>query len=148
MSFIRGSNFISSRRNPYEWAKKWRKNRYLPILSAVSPVTRLCPTAAIPAMIVNACKRGTVSLPFRKHLHPLFTTQISHERWYNLKQLEWCEYEMAWIAWIFWCFLTDGLFILLKPEWTRLNSASRSDAPEVLFLFYSCELPSFEFQIY
>jgi predicted transcriptional regulator len=44
--------------------------------------------AAIPAMIVNACKRGTVSLLFRKHLHHLFTTQISHERWYNLKQLE------------------------------------------------------------
>ncbi|MEA3324520.1 MAG: nucleotidyltransferase domain-containing protein [Euryarchaeota archaeon] len=29
--------------------------------------------AAIPAMIVNAYKRGTVSLPFRKHLHHLFT---------------------------------------------------------------------------
>lgn len=33
----------------------------------------------VPAMIVNTRKRGAVSLPFRKHLHHLFTTQIS--RW-------------------------------------------------------------------
>ena len=41
--------------------------------------------SAIPVVLINACKRGTVSFPFRKHL---FTLQISHERWHNLKQLE------------------------------------------------------------
>jgi len=56
-------------------------------------VIELIRYAAIPVMVVNACKRRFVYLPFRKHFMVLhastryITRKIKDERRYNFRQL-------------------------------------------------------------